>query len=399
MTQGCNARGARARRPPALSLSLAWLALICCVAGSRAAPARARVVTAGTTPVARPGVQTHAHAHALYPQVDRLLARMTIQQKIGQMVMAPIESVAATGRIGGVLVFGSDVVSPRQGRALLASLQRAEAVPLLVAVDQEGGDISTMSGGGGAPAMLSPARYGAMRSAGRVYRDALATGRALRSLGVTMNLAPVLDVLVDPASPIGDRSYGQDPALVARLGTAAIRGYQDAGVAATAKHFLGLGSSPVESHHGLPTVRRTATQLDRVELAPMRAAIGAGVDALMVTHAAIPALDPSGAPASLSRAIVTGVIRRTLGYGGLIMTDSLAMGGLGAHITSIQDAAVRAVRAGDDMVLIAADAPTIRITLTLLDHAVFTGRIPVATIDAAVRRILTLKAKLGLLPR
>jgi len=185
---------------------------------------------------------------------------------------------------------------------------------------------------------------------------------------------------------------------VAWLGAAAIRGYQDAGIAATAKHFLGLGSSAVESHHGLPTIRRGAAQLAAVELAPMRAAIRAGVDALMVTHAALPALDPSGTPASLSRAIVTGVIRHKLGYRGLIITDSLTMGGLGAHITSIQDAAVRAVEAGDDMVLIAADVPTIRITLTLLDHEVFDGHIPVATVDAAVRRILTLKAKLGLLP-
>ena len=327
------------------------------------------------------------------------MAHLTIQQKIGQMVMAPIDSVAATGRIGGVLLFGANVASPQQGRALIASLQRAEAVPLFVAVDQEGGEVSTMSAGGGVPAMLAPAQYGAIGSAERVYRDALATGRALRALGVNMDLAPVLDVLVDPNSPIGSRSFGRYPALVARLGTAAIHGYQDAGIAATAKHFLGLGSSQVESHHNLPTVLRTAQQLEQGELVPMRAAIAAGVDALMVTHAAIPAFDPSGTPASLSRAVVTGVVRNRLGYRGLVMTDSLAMGGLSAHIKSIPDAAVQAIEAGNDVVLIAADVHTIRDTLTALDRAVFSGHIPVATVDAAARRILTLKARLGLLPR
>lgn len=359
------------------------LALLCCVACA--------------TGVAAPAITRGATTGALYSQVERLLARLTIQQKIGQMVMAPADSVAATGRIGGVLLFGPDVTSPGQGRAFIGSLQRLETVPLFVAVDQEGGSVSAMSAGGGVPAMLAPARYGAFGSADRVYGAALLTGRALRSLGVNMDLAPVLDVLVDPYSPIGDRSFGRDPALVARLGIAAIRGYQDGGVAATAKHFLGLGSSSIESHHNLPVVRRTARQLEQDELTPMRAAIAAGVDALMVTHAAIPALDPSGTPASLSRPIVTGVVRRALGYQGLIMTDSLAMGGLSAHIRSIPTAAVQAIEAGNDMVLIAADAPTIRATLTALDHAVFTGRIPVAAVDAAARHILTLKARLGLL--
>lgn len=331
-----------------------------------------------------------------YAQVDRLLARMTLQQKIGQMVMAPAESVVATGRLGGALVFGSDVVSPSQGRARIAGLQRLGPIPLLVAADEEGGDVSTMSSGG-VPATLSPAQYGVINAPARVYQDTLRTGRALRALGVNMDLAPVVDVLTDPRSPIGARSYGADPARVTRLGLAAIRGYQDAGIAATAKHFLGLGTSASDAHHQLPADAHSLARLEQVELAPMRAAIKAGVDALMVTHVTIPALDASGTPASLSRPIVTGFIRGHLGYRGLIVTDSLAMGGLGPHITSIQAAAVRAIAAGNDMVLIAADVPTIKITLTALDHAAFAGEIPVSAINASVRRILLVKARLGLL--
>ncbi len=326
---------------------------------------------------------------------DQLLARMTLQQKIGQLVMAPADSVVATGRLGGAILFGPDVVSPGQGAARIAGLQRSQAIPLLVAADQEGGDTSTMSSGG-VPVELSESQYGAIGSPARVYQDALATGRALRSLGVNTDLAPVLDVLTDPRSPMASRAYGADPARVAALGLAAMRGYQDAGIAATAKHFLGLGTSESDAHVTLPTDARTLPQLESAELVPMRAAIRAGVDALMVTHVALPALDPSGTPASLSRPIVTGFIRGRLGYRGVIITDSLAMGGLGPHIASIQLAALQAVEAGADMVLIAADAPTIRITLTVLDEAAFAGRIPLSALNASVRRILILKVRLGL---
>ncbi len=330
-------------------------------------------------------------------QADRLLARMTLQQKIGQMVMAPADSVVATGRLGGTILFGSDVVSPGQGHARIAALQQAQAIPLLVAADQEGGDTSTMSSGGGVPAELSEAQYRAIGSTARVYQDALTAARALRALGITMDLAPVLDVLTDPRSPMASRSYGADPERVTALGLAALRGYRDAGIAATAKHFLGLGASDSDAHVTLPTDTRTLPQLESAELVPMRAAIRAGVDALMVTHVALPALDPSGTPASLSRPVIMGFIRGRLGYQGVIITDSLAMGGLGPHIASIQAAALRAVQAGADMVLIAADVPTIRITLTVLDEAAFAGRIPLSAINASVRRILILKARLGLL--
>lgn len=330
-------------------------------------------------------------------RITRLLAHMSVQQKVGQLVMGPAASAAATGRLGGVILSGPDVVSPGQGRALVAALQHAEPIPLLVAADQEGGAISTMSDGGGVAPMLSPAQYGALGSTTRVYQDALRTGQALRALGVTMDLAPVLDVLSDPRSPLGSRAYGADPGRVTALGLAAIRGYQAAGIAATAKHFVGLGASPIDANVALPTDPHSLPQMQRDELVPFRAAIAAGVDAVMVTHVVLPALDPSGTPASLSRPIITGFLRHRLGYQGVIITDSLDMGGLGPHIASVQAAALRAVEAGADMVLVDADVPTVKITLTVLDQAAFSGDIPMAALDAHVRRILTLKARLGLL--
>ena len=333
-------------------------------------------------------------------EVDHILARMTAAEKIGQLFMVPVDGPALQRmvhdwHVGGLILYGGDVVSASQGRALIAGAQHAAKVPLLVATDEEGGEVDQIPAAAGVTQQSAPRQYGGLGSAGRVYQDALATGRDLRSLGVNMDLAPVVDVLLDPDSPIGDRSYGANPTLVARLGASAIRGYQAGGVAATAKHFLGLGDVSVDLHKELPTVSRGATQLDQVDLVPMRAAIAAGTDALMVTHAAIPALDPANTPASLSRRIVTGFIRGRLGYGGLIITDSLAMGGLSTRVKSNAEATVRAIAAGNDMALISTDPPTIRGALDAVQRAVATGRISRATIDSAVRRVLMLKAKLG----
>lgn len=380
---GPGAGSARARRWCGALL----FALLCCLAG--ALPASAR-------PTAR--------ARATVTVIDRLLARMTLAQKIGQMFMVPNEGAGTDQLIhrwqaGGLILYQADVVSAAQGKALIAADQRAAPLPLLVATDDEGGAVSQIAANAGVPALLAAQQYGAIGSPRRVYQDALASGRALRALGVTMDLAPVLDVLIDPDSSIAGRSYGADPRLVTRLGVAAIHGFQDAGIAATAKHFLGLGSVATDEHVGLPLVARSLRQLEGAELVPMRAAIRTGVDAVMVTHTQIQALDPTGTPASLSRRIVSGFIRMYLGYRGVIITDSLAMGGLSTHITSIAGAAVQAVEAGNDMILISADAPTIQGALDAVQRAVRRGHISVPAINASVRRVLGLKLKLDLLPR
>jgi beta-N-acetylhexosaminidase len=376
--------------------------------GAGYAPLALALVMLSCLASARTSALTHGALAASQPaassRIDRLLTRMTMAEKIGQLFMVPVDGTALTQmvhdwHVGGLILYGGDIVSASQGRALLASARRAAAIPLLIATDEEGGEVNQIPAAAGVQQMPAPGQYGSIGSTDRVYQDALVTGRQLRALGVNMDLAPVLDVLVDPNSPIGDRSYGADPALVTRLGAAAIRGYQTGGVAATAKHFLGLGSVSIDLHKDLPTITRSRRQLEQVELAPMRAAIAAGVDALMVTHAAIPALDPTHTPASLSRTIVTGFIRGHMGYHGLIITDSLAMGGLSTRVKSNAEATVRAIAAGNDMALISTDPPTIRGALDAVEHAVATGRISPATIDAAVHRVLTLKAKLGLLPR
>ncbi|GAC1438387.1 MAG: hypothetical protein NVSMB65_12700 [Chloroflexota bacterium] len=302
--------------------------------------------------------------------------------------------------VGGLILYRPNVVSGAQVRAFTGAVQHAARIPLLIATDEEGGAIAMVPFWTGVHPLLSARDYGVLGSPGRVYRDALAAGRDLRSLGITMNLAPVLDVLLNPSSPIGARSYGPGPRAVAALGAAAIRGFQAAGIAATAKHFLGLGGVGIDAHKGLPTVARTLRQLEAAELVPFRAAIAAGVDALMVTHAVIPALDPL-ASASLSRPVITGFVRHTLGYSGLIISDSLMIGAIEDHLT-IGEAAVQAAAAGSDIVLISyyqhRDRAILRGAMEAVAHAVATGRITREQVAAAARHVLVLKAKLGLLP-
>jgi beta-N-acetylhexosaminidase len=343
-------------------------------------------------------------------QVERILTHMTLAQRVGQMFMfsfpgtTPSPNLITMVRdwgVGGLILYRPNVVSGPQVRALIAGAQHAARVPLLISTDEEGGAGSMIPQSDGVHALLSPATYGRLDSAARVYRDAASAGRDLRALGVMMNLAPVLDVLIDPQSPIGTRSYGANPAVVASLGAAAIKGYQSAGIAATAKHFLGLGGVSIDAHQGFPTVQRSRQQLDQVELEPMRTAIRAGVDALMVTHAAIPALDPSGTAASLSRPIITGFIRGALGYRGLIISDSLAMGAIDTRI-SVVAASVQAAAAGTDIILISSYEPIISAAvmhqaMIAVEQAVLHHRLNLATIDDATRHVLTLKAKLGLL--
>jgi beta-N-acetylhexosaminidase len=325
----------------------------------------------------------------------------TLREKVGQLFAvsfrgttpepAFLSALHAQG-FGGVVLYGRNYQSSAQLKALVHTLQSYSRFPLLISTDQEGGAVVRIHGA--APTFPSEATYGRSGSAAKVYGDAATTAKRLRSLGLNMNLAPVVDVLSNLRSPIGDRSYGSNPRLVAALSAAAIRGYQQHRLAATAKHFIGLGHTSIDSHQSLPTVNRTLAQLDAVDLVPFRAAIQAGVSALLVAHVALPAIDPvRNRPASLSPAIIGGVIRRHLGFGGLVMTDSLAMGALPKGNTA--EAAVEALSAGADMLLISADhdIPT-AVFVDAIDHvvsAVQAGRISRSRVNSAVARIFALK--------
>jgi beta-N-acetylhexosaminidase len=332
-----------------------------------------------------------------------------VQTEVGQILMVGIDgpqlsaSMAALLRRwqpGGVVLFERNVVSASQLRSLIDAVQRTASVPLLVATDQEGGTVSRIRTG--LVPMPAAATYGARGAGAQLYTDARQEGFALRSLGINLNLAPVVDVLSASHSAIGSRSYGADPELDAELVVAAVLGYQSAGIAATAKHFLGLGSVQANADTSLPVVKASRAVLEARDLVPMRAAVRAGVMALMMTRVQIPALDPSGATAYVSAPMINDIVRGELGFTGLLITDSLLsdaiINGPGPSI-----AAVAALGAGEDMLLLGTGGAGIhqqlvQQTIDALVSAVETGRISHARLDDAVEHVLALKAQLGLTP-
>lgn len=334
--------------------------------------------------------------------VEATLARLSLERKAAQLVFVrapgyyqnPRTSEARALRelveglgVGGVIVFDCEVEAlPR----LLNGLQRAADLPLLVAADLERG-LAFRVRRGVVPlpyAMAVGATYSeeAARTTGEI------TAREARALGIHWGFAPVADVNNNPANPvINIRSYGEDPEWVARLTAAFVRGARGGGLLTTVKHFPGHGDTAIDTHLALATVGADRARLDAVELLPFRRAIEARVDAVMLGHVAVPALDAQGTPASLSQPITTGLLRGGLGFGGLIVTDALEMEGVRPAWTG--EAAVRAVQAGADLVLMPSDA---RVATQALVRAVHEGQLTVAQIDSALRRLLEAKARLGL---
>ncbi len=358
--------------------------------------------------------------------VRRTLKKMTLEEKIGQLVVpglngvyTPLDSGAEeklerlvrAGHVGGFHVFGgaealppvllNPVYGTSGGRTtkadplaiavLLNRLQRASANPLLVTADFEGGAGYIVAGATRLPRAMA---LGATRDEGLAERAGrLAAGEG-RALGVHVDFYPVVDVNNNPMNPIINiRSFGEDPAFVARMATAYMKGVQAGGMLATAKHFPGHGDTATDTHLDLAVVEHPRERLDKVELVPFKAAIVAGVDAVMTTHIRLPALDPTeGLPATLSRPIVTGLLRKELGFDGLVFTDSMSMYAISRRFGN-DKAAAMAVGAGVDVVL---DPPDPDAALRGIREAVERGEIARVQLDRSVERLLRTKARLGL---
>ncbi len=351
---------------------------------------------------------------------------LTLDEKIGQLFVVPAHGVfmnasspsytqlrrhVRENRVGGILWFVSDVYETAW---LDAQLQREARIPLLVSADLEAGIGMRFSDTTPWPSAMALAATGDPMLA---EREGRIVAREAKMLGVNHILAPVADVNVDADNPvINTRSFGEDPHDVARYVTAFLRGVQSEGVLATAKHFPGHGDTHVDSHRSLPVLEAGRDRLDRVELVPFRAAIEAGVASVMTGHLAVPAVDPTPAPvrstggparenpyaaveeeisrgatlpASLSSLAIDGLLRRELGFEGLVITDAFDMGGLVAHFDA-GEAAVRAIEAGNDQILKSAGVDA---AIDAVRAAVRSGRLPESRVDASVRRILAAKRR------
>ncbi len=344
-------------------------------------------------------------ARAGHPDINDLIRALTPRQKLAQLVMPWVPGsyaafddstlVRAAGwvdslQLGGLIIAGG---SPIDIAVKLNYLQRRSVLPLLIAADLEGGSAFRFNGGTPFPTNMGIAAGGTELDAYEVGRVTALEGRAV---GVHMAFAPVADVNNNPANPIiNTRSFGEDPARVAALVSATVRGIQEHGMLATVKHFPGHGDTSTDSHLSLPLIPYGFLRLDSIELVPFRAAVRVGVGAVMSAHVAMPGIDSGFTrAASLSPAVVTGVLRDSLAFHGIVVTDALTMGGVSTDGGA--SAAVRALLAGADLLLQPADP---RAALDSLDLAYRDGRISIERIDRSLRRILALKEKLGLYQR
>ena len=333
--------------------------------------------------------------------VDDTLASLSLEQKAAQLIAVRsfgffenpgsedyqrlVREVGELG-VGGVVIFASELETvPR----LLNDLQQHAEIPLLVSADVERG-LAFRVQRGTVPLPWAMA-IGATRSEDAAFFTGQVTAREGRALGIHWALAPVADVNNNPDNPvINIRSYGEDPDLVGRMASAYIRGAEQGGMLTTAKHFPGHGDTSTDSHHTRPVVTADRQRLDSVELVPFRQAIDAGVDTIMTAHVVMPAVDPD-APATLSAAVMTGLLREELGFEGLIVTDALEMAGIRPAWTG--EAAIRSLQAGADVLLL---PPQTDVAIQSVVRAVAEGQLTEARIDESVRRVLEAKARLGL---
>jgi beta-N-acetylhexosaminidase len=363
-----------------------------------------------TTGLAPPAVADDA--------VGRRIAAMSLAEKVGQMVVSYVYGDSATApaaadaaanqamfgadvrtgaeavakyHLGGVIYFAwsHNLTGPPQIAALSNGLQRTamadSGIPLQISTDQEGGVVNRI----GAPLAVSPGNMaiGATFDPRAAYRAARVSGTELKALGINVVDAPVVDVNTNPLnSADGVRAFSDRTEHVARFAIKAVQGYASAGIGTQAKHFPGLGDTTVNTDNGVAVTDESRARILATHVPPFRAAIAAGVDSVMAAHIVAPALDPSGRPASLSRPIVTGLLRGTLHYDGVVITDALDAAALAGYTD--EQIVLGAVDAGVDQLLMPRDVPgAIR---ALLD-AVGSGAISERRIDRSVRRILRTK--------
>jgi beta-N-acetylhexosaminidase len=356
---------------------------------------------------------------------DRLMRKvdgMSLEEKVGQMFMTYAYGTDADQadprnqteygvdshrqlieryHLGGIIYFAwsGNVQNPRQIAGLSNGIQRAATssgadIPALIATDQEQGLVVRVT----EPATQFPGNMalGAARDPRLAKSAAEITGEELRAMGINQNFAPVADVNVNPENPvIGVRSFSSNPDLVSALTEAQVRGYQREDVAATSKHFPGHGDTNVDSHTGLPEIDHTRAELDTIDLPPFEAAIGAGVESIMTAHIVVPALDDSGRPATLSRPILTDLLRREMDFDGVVVTDALDMQGV-REMFGDDRVPVEAIKAGADLMLM---PPEFDLAYRSVLAAVRSGEISERRIDQSVYRILRLKERLGLFKR
>ena len=330
---------------------------------------------------------------------------MSLEEKIGQMLIAGVDGYEINDNevklireyhIGGFILFARNINKPEQLLKLTNSLKAENAAnraPLLISVDEEGGRISRLPKD--VTNLPRNKTIGKINNKDFSYEVGLRLAEKVQAFGFNMDFAPVLDINSNPKNPvIGDRSFGTDAQLVSELGVQTMKGIKAGGVIPVVKHFPGHGDTAVDSHIGLPTVNNDLERLESFELIPFRDAINHDADCIMVAHIRLPKLDEEN-PASLSRTIITDVLRGKLQYKGVIITDDMNMGAI-METYDLAAAVLKAVDAGNDIILVAHKYENALYAFHTIQKAVLDGVLSEKRIDESVYRILALKSKYNL---
>ncbi len=337
-------------------------------------------------------------------QVDSVFSTLSTKEKIGQIMVIEFSSNEGKKRLAeqkrliqkykiGGLIPMNDLLVPAMERMNL--LNRWAKVPLLITLDGEWGTGMRWKE---IPSYQRFMQLGALSSDSLVYEVGKSIAQEHRMLKIQVNFSPDMDINNNPNNPaINTRSFGEDKEKVAQYGIAMMRGMRDGGVAGSAKHFPGHGDTDVDSHLGLPLLPFTAERLDTLEMYPFKRLIADGVDMVMVAHLSIPALDPSGTPSSISKPIITGILKEKLGYDGIICTDALNMDGVAKESgLAKKDIPLAAYKAGADMLLMPEDVEN---SILVIEDALKRGEISMEGLDMRVKKMLALKARLGILDK
>ena len=417
------ARAYRARLASCLAsvLFAALLALTACGSGggSSASSSSAQASTSGqsstaasTTASTTSTSVSSASSTSSTNEVDRILNSLTTEQKVAQLFITTPEDVVNAGvvvteagdatrnaiaqyPVGGFLYPEQNLEGPDQTKALLSNMNKYSkescGLPLFMGIDEEGGTVTRIAGTGkfGIENPGDMADIGATGDTGKAYTVAKDTGTYLKELGFNVDFAPVADIVTDPANDVmAQRSFGSDPNAVAAMVTAQVKGFTDAGIYCTAKHFPGIGGSTGgDSHENGISTNKSLADLKAENLVPFQAAIDAGVPFIMVGHLSCPEVTGTNEPASLSKEIMTDLLRKDMGYKGIIITDSLTMGAVtGNHNQG--EACVTAFNSGADVLLLASGFNE---SYNAVLDAVKSGQISEERLDESVRRIIEYK--------
>lgn len=328
-------------------------------------------------------------------KIEKEINNMALDEKIGQMLIISISGTKLTDSTkrelntyhpGGVILFANNLNSITNTRNFINSLQKNSKIPLFISVDQEGGQVQRLKNIKGITNIPAMSKVGKLNNMDSTYKLGVAMGEELKALGFNMDFAPVIDVSFNNKSFIGNRSFGSDPYIVANLGVEIAKGLESNNIIPVYKHFPGHGGTITDSHYSLPILNKTKDDLYKYDLIPFQTAIKNDAKVIMIGHLAVPNID-NNIPASLSKEIITNLLKNELGYNGLVITDALNMGALSKNYNEKQIYEM-AINAGVDILLMPNSSKS---AIKYIKQSISENKILISQIDESVKKILTLK--------